>query len=233
MKIKTNIILISLVLIGALFAGILIIMKVNSLKDNALTKEQYFWKLIKKQNNIQKHDDSPVMIQGDNFVITKNEILIRAEILSLNGDGNNYIDLALQELIEKKALYAQALILGYTVSDSEVDDYIQLLRKEENGSQSYSDFKENLKGYGDEDTYWKEARNNLYVRMTIDKYIRDLRKEYATKKVPKNTGKFSDTYLTDNWDEIKGNIIEEIVRKENIIVKDAKYRLTGIEKYLN
>lgn len=176
--------------------------------------------LKEKINQNNSDDDSPIIIQGKDVIITESEIEKETKVNELQG-AENAEEAAVKHLIKRKVLLNKALEMGYTVTEEEIDEQISQVKEAVKDTENYSDYVNFVNEYGGEDVYWADIRETTRDTMIINKYLDNEKQEYDEVQ----DGKVQDnTNLLDGWNKRKAEIINELVENQDINISDGKYK---------
>lgn len=122
--------------------------------------------------------------------------------------------IALEHFTVQKSLYNTAVQKGYSASDEEAEEIIEILKdvlEEEGGNCNIA---VEIKGYGSEEEYWDTLRRASYKNVLIDKYVNDLSKKWGEEQgMNTKSQEFRDAW----WDEFE-KVKERLVEEENVII---------------
>lgn len=214
---KKNIkIILGVMVFGLLSSGLYLqITKADSVfKDCADTLKEE----IKQKKS---KDDSSIIIQGKNFVITEKEKELKVESYKLKGDKNPE-EAAIKHLIERKVLLNKALEMGYSITEEEIDKQTSLVKEAVKTTENYNDYLNYINEYGGEDAYWADIRDTTRDTMIINKYLDYEKEKYNRDNLDNQVVQF-DSNLLDGWNKQKEEIINNLVKDQDITILDSKY----------
>lgn len=122
---------------------------------------------------MRRNDSSQEIYKIEGIPVTRGEVRIEVESRMTKGlEKEEAIRQTVEDLVEKKALYARAKVAGYTVSDKEFKEYQAKLRESVQKSDNMDDIEAYYQGFGGEAEYWKDMepviRQNLVIRKYLD-----------------------------------------------------------------
>lgn len=207
--------------ITILISGSFLISKVD-----AITGIKSMGELFREQKASQ--DNDTVAIGGNNITITEKEIEDKVDVYLQTGDMNA-VDSAVQHLLERKVLYNKAISEGFSVSDEELDTEIEKLKEVSKKAENYSEYEEFINGYGGEDAYFDDMKEDYRISITINKYLMSEQEKYEVTGLNQKSSIDSDN-LSANWNSKKNELITELINNENIIIKNEKYKNISLNK---
>ncbi len=166
-------------------------------------------------------DDTSILIQGKDFVITEKEIELKEKVYNLKGEEDSETA-AIKHLIERKVLLNKAKEMGYSITEDEIDRQISLVKEAVKTTENYSDYLNFVNEYGGEDAYWSDIRDTTGDTMIINKYLDYERKKYNQANGNDQTVR-SNSNLFEGWNKQKAEIINDLVKDQEITILDSKY----------
>ncbi|BCK01510.1 hypothetical protein [Anaerocolumna chitinilytica] len=153
--------------------------------------------------------------KGKHIQITEKEYNLHVKVYELKHSKDPEKE-ALQDLLESKVLYYHAVKEGYSVSDSEINDTIKELKDSMKTAANADDMIAFMKGFGSEDNYWVYIRDTMKSSSVTNKYLDDLKAEYAKKThyTGEDTADFQ-----NKWKNYKADLISEYIKKEKLHYK--------------
>jgi parvulin-like peptidyl-prolyl isomerase len=218
---KNKSIFIAILIFGLIIGGVFF--------NNAIKADSYYnerAKVLKEELKSKKTtvDNSPIVLQGENISITENEIDLKTKAYKLNKNDKSELA-ALKHLLEQKVLLNKAIKLGYLVTEEEVDNEIEAVKKAVRDAENYSEYENFMNEYnGGEDAYWVDIRDTLKDKMIINKYL-DSEKEIYD-QTHQNQLSNSKENLLEGWNNYKSEIINSLIDDEKIIIKDNKFDIS-------
>lgn len=127
-----------------------------------------------------KESDSRIVAEGKNIAVGQKEVNIRCELSKYSKNVLSEED-AVQELIEEKALYEEAVKNGFQISDAELDKEMAELKEVVEASENADVVQELISAFEDEDAYWEYVRERNLIKGTILAYQQSLKEQYCEK----------------------------------------------------
>ena len=136
-------------------------------------------------------DENPssdkIAVRGNDIKISEAEVNESEKFYMANGESEQTAKKdALNNLKEYYALYAEAQKKGYSVTEDEVDNYLDELKKQMSEAANKDDVQAVISAYGNEDDYWKYMKKVYMKRLVVMKYTKDLEKDFASEYKQKN-----------------------------------------------
>lgn len=190
MKSKKNVLII---------VGILLVVMSFSLKTKVFSADETFdfkaWggalnKEFKKQktmNSNKKYRSAQVKkeiyLKGKNSVIYKDDIMITSKFYEASGMGKEQAkEESIKYLKEYETLYTAAIEKGYTVTETEVAEYVKGIKESFHSAEIDSESKKQMNAliqqFDTEEDYWKYEESVYEKSLPIQKFVGDLQKKY-------------------------------------------------------
>ena len=112
--------------------------------------------------------------------------------------------------------------MGYSITEDEIDRQISLVKEAVKTTENYSDYLNFVNEYGGEDAYWSDIRDTTGDTMIINKYLDYERKKYNQANGNDQTVR-SNSNLFEGWNKQKAEIINDLVKDQEITILDSKY----------
>ncbi len=121
----------------------------------------------------QAEGEDSIVAQGKHVVITETELNRQIKVYEIAGRADVRED-ALSHLIERKTLLYAAGEKGITVSEEDLELYIQELKNtlEKSSAQEKEALQAYYDGFGGEDVYWEAMRKTIGDSLVIEAYFR-------------------------------------------------------------
>ena len=169
--------------------------------------------ILYSDNNIDEIVDEmepeDIYETGENVIIQSSDVDLYEDFYEKAGSIDSH-EAAVKYAEERAALYAAAIENGFTVTDSEVSDYVDGIKESILDSMSTEDYKNIISGFESEDAYWEFERNLYKYDLPITKYAKYLEENYR-KEVSVN----DDIAFQEMWQKEYQNIKDDLVRKQN------------------
>lgn len=154
--------------------------------------------------------EDDIVAEGDDIVVTLDEVNIRSRLLTLDGKKVNKKDIV-SDLVEKEVLYQKAVEEGYQVDEETVEDQLDKLKEMLKTAENAELIQEYIKGFESEEAFWDYQREKLEMNATIVAYEQNLENDYDKK----NSGKDTET-----WDQYKEAAEEKLVEEQNVDINE-------------
>lgn len=176
---KKHITYILLVLVAALAASMII--AAYSPSDsilNILYRAGQIDKTFLARDGPSSSDSDEIIVKGENINVMYLEAETIAQKHSLMGSGG--LDEAIEYLVRRETLYYHAQQNGFSASEHEIQDMIDVQKNASKKAANLSEFEQYLKGLGmSVDEYWDSQYENLKKDIVIGKYIERERSNFA------------------------------------------------------
>lgn len=158
---------------------------------------------------VQAHEDD-IVAEGDDIVVTLDEVNIRSRLLTLDGKKVNKKDIV-SDLVEKEVLYQKAVEEGYQVDEETVETQLGKLKEMLKTAENAELIQEYIKGFESEEAFWDYQREKLEMNATIAAYEQNLENNYDKKNSDKDT---------ETWDQHKEAVEEKLVEEQNVDINE-------------
>lgn len=160
------------------------------------------------------------VFENDDFSINKSDIRRQVQLVQINMEGSTreLAKEAINELIERKTLYALAVEKGYLVSDEDFEEYKSKFRESMQGAENEEDIKQFFAGFGGEEDYWSTMETALRESLTIRKYLDDRMKRYAREKGQN----ISNIEFQQKWSKEEEKIKKNVLHKTEVTDSDKE-----------
>lgn len=190
---------------------------------SALNKE---FKKQKTMNSNKKYRSAQVKkeiyLKGKKSIIYKDDIMKTSKFYEASGmDKEQAKEEAVKYLKEYETLYTEATEKGYTVTETEVEEYVKEIKKsfhsEEIDSESKKQIDALIQQFDTEEDYWKYEESVYEKSLPIQKFVGDLQKKYY---------KENESATQDDWNDF-------LKKYENHLISQEKYEETIINEERN
>ena len=211
------------IIITVLVISIASVISVKSFASNSVTEKFTNWGKTLKEYVIQQRTQTPsssnekvskndIYMVGNKALITKSEMELSQKFYEISGSDKETAKQEAEEYLKQEnALYVKALEEGYTVTDTEVHEYLKTLKQTLSKAENHKDVENVIKAYGSEDEYWEYMFIVYQKDLPIQKYVSALKEEYTQKR---GTCLTSEEFKKD-WDSKFEDIKSDLVKEEN------------------
>ena len=175
------------------------------------------WGEILKQSadeekiNTQSADDEPLYAVGKDVSITMKEYEQVKSFYKLKSEdyGQAAKD-ADKEIKQYNALYAAAVKNGYSVTDEQVQAYIEDMKLQLESVDNSEDIQDVIDQFDSEDDYWAYEFTVYQKQLPIQNYVSALNDEYNEKAVDSSSEE-----AQEEWDTYFENLKDKLVKEQN------------------
>ncbi len=218
---KSLLILVSIFIIGISISVLSANDDVKGVKDHGKQVKDIMDESLNTDNIVHIIDDQGneefiSQLDLDTYVLNK-EFIGKSEVIEKD---------ALEELVDSKILYMEAVQLGYKITNEEVEETINTNKEIINNNQEHQIFLQNyLEGLNlSEEEYWRLVKKAYEKSLTVGKYknseLKDSFEANLTKE-NKNYAERSENYNKEFKDYTK-NHIKDFKEKSGITVQYLK-----------
>lgn len=149
---------------------------------------------------------------GKDILITKREIEVSKAFYLINGENEKTAEKeAVKYMEEFNAMYVKAIKAGFDVTEEEVENYINDLKKIADEAENADDIKRVIAQFDSEDEYWEYEKEVYQKQLPIQKYVESLENDYV-KKSGTDLNNESGTQL---WNKKLAEIKEKAAKEQN------------------
>lgn len=208
MRKKTRVVISSL----AVFS-LLLILSIPVLAQSKTGSFMSKWgKTLKEYSIADKEKESKIYAKGNSATITNDDVQQATDFYILSGmDSGEAREKAINYIMEREALYEEAIRNGFTVTDAEVRDYLKELKKTINNADNKEDVYAVIDAYGSEKEYWDYEFTVYQKDLPIQKYKDSLKTQFKTRPVKGNGAVDVTNDFRSYFEEYK----QELVKDEN------------------
>jgi hypothetical protein len=174
--------------------------------------DSYYSKDGDMENLVEKLDDDDIFEIGKNIIISNDEVA-EYETFYENAGEDDALAKAQEYARERNALYAAAIENGFTVTDEDINNYLEDRKKEIKSIISDDEYQELCAKYGTEDDYWAFEFEVYKINLPIQNYAKSLESEYKDS----NSSITDDLELDQMWTEEYEIIKQKLVEEQNFI----------------
>lgn len=156
----------------------------NEVNSSVLIKwGDYLAEKFHKNSNSTNRIETDIYAEGKRAVITIDDMKQAIEYYTIQGISEEEAEKQAYEYMkESEALYQEALGQGYSVTNEEVENYVENLKKEmfdESVSEISREQIDNvISGFGNEEEYWKYQEEVYQEFLVSQKYVGDLQRKF-------------------------------------------------------
>lgn len=128
-------------------------------------------------NSYRDKTDESIYARGKSGgVITTKDIEQATEFYILAGhEQSDAEDKAVEYMLQRDATYQRAIATGYSVSDDEINDYLDDLKVTINDSINSEEAQALISQFGSEEGYWQHEFEVYKINLPIEKYLESLK----------------------------------------------------------
>lgn len=155
----------------------------NSFEGNNLSKWGNYLRENFSATKKASENEEKIYAQGKNAIISVKEMEQAIYFFEMQGNSEEDAKILAYEYMKKsEALYADALLKGYSVTEEEVKKHVDELRSFMEDDILDEDSKNQIEsviaGFGDEEEYWKYEEQVYQKLLVSEKYVNDLQREF-------------------------------------------------------
>ena len=200
-----------LILGGVLAAAVLAGAAVLAANPGAISSMEDWYRQLGATEGAGSTDSAAdeIYMQGDTITLYTSEVEQRTQRYALFQKENPEEE-AVQSLLADLAFEKAARDAGYTVTDQEVDQYLQEMRESIRQAENYADYLTYIEGTGmTEDAYW-ESMAPLYKReMLKGKYLNPLYEQFYQDHAGEED-------VAEQWAEEQQKMAEKILKEDHV-----------------
>ena len=209
-----------LVLMGALCVG--------AYASSETSHQMKEWGEILRDSFSLSHTDKNAVLQSDNIyaegknaVVSNQEIEQATKFYMLSGlDEDTAKEQAIDYTMQREALYQAAIENGYSVTDEEVNSYLDELKSTINEADNKDDVDAVISQFDSEDDYWNYEFSVYKKDLSIQSYVHDLEQKFNQQSTL-STNSLNSKEGNDSWSQSFEQIKNNLVKEENYqIVND-------------
>lgn len=194
--------------------------KINKYGDFKLAKKGIYSTEKAKLNEIKEI--------GQDVIVTKEQIDAAKDYYENKGVGSKESEeKAVAYVEEENALYAEAINNGYDVTEKEIDEYINKLKRLSETAENKEDIEKVISGFGSEKEYWEYEKKIYKQLLPIQNYISDLEKEF----MEKNRDNYEPSKIEKMWDTEFKKVKDNAVKKQKHTKVNKKTKISVLEPF--
>lgn len=162
-----------------------------------------------------KTDESIYARGKSGGVITTKDIEQATEFYILAGyEQSDAEDKAVEYMLQRDATYQRAIAVGYSVSDDEINDYLDDLKVTINDSINSEEAQALISQFGSEEGYWQHEFEVYKINLPIEKYLESLKQEYLQNSISTRSNNQEAEETIENYNRYIEEVQSELVKQE-------------------
>ena len=110
--------------------------------------------------------------------------------------------------------YQRAIAAGYSVSDDEINDYLDDLKVTINDSINSEEAQALISQFGSEEGYWQHEFEVYKINLPIEKYLESLKQEYLQNSISTQSNNQEAEETIENYNRYIEEVQSELVKQE-------------------
>lgn len=148
-------------------------------------------------------------------VITTKDIEQATEFYILAGyEQSDAEDKAVEYMLQRDATYQRAIAAGYSVSDDEINDYLDDLKVTIKDSINSEEIQALISQFGSEEEYWQHESEVYKINLPIEKYLESLKQEYLKNSISTRSNNQEAEETIENYNRYIEEVQSELVKQE-------------------
>ena len=167
-------------------------------------------------NSYRDKTDESIYARGKSGgVITTKDIEQATEFYILAGyEQSDAEDKAVEYMLQRDATYQRAIAAGYSVSDDEINDYLDDLKVTINDSINSEEAQALISQFGSEEGYWQHEFEVYKINLPIEKYLESLKQEYLKNSISTQSNNQEAEETIENYNRYIEEVQSELVKQE-------------------
>ena len=167
-------------------------------------------------NSYRDKTDESIYARGKSGgVITTKDIEQATEFYILAGyEQSDAEDKAVEYMLQRDATYQRAIAAGYSVSDDEINDYLDDLKVTINDSINSEEAQALISQFGSEEGYWQHKFEVYKINLPIEKYLESLKQEYLKNSISTQSNNQEAEETIENYNRYIEEVQSELVKQE-------------------
>ena len=162
-----------------------------------------------------KTDESIYARGKSGGVITTKDIEQATEFYILAGyEQSDAEDKAVEYMLQRDATYQRAIAAGYSVSDDEINDYLDDLKVTIKDSINSEEVQALISQFGSEEEYWQHESEVYKINLPIEKYLESLKQEYLKNSISTRSNNQEAEETIENYNRYIEEVQSELVKQE-------------------
>ena len=125
-------------------------------------------------------------------------------------------DKAVEYMLQRDATYQRAIAVGYSVSDDEINDYLDDLKVTINDSINSEEAQALISQFGSEEEYWQHEFEVYKINLPIEKYLESLKQEYLKNSISTQSNNQEAEETIENYNRYIEEVQSELVKTRAI-----------------
>ena len=173
-------------------------------------------------NSYRDKTDESIYARGKSGgVITTKDIEQATEFYILAGyEQSDAEDKAVEYMLQRDATYQRAIAAGYSVSDDEINDYLDDLKVTINDSINSEEAQALISQFGSEEEYWQHEFEVYKINLPIEKYLESLKQEYLQNSISTQSNNQEAEETIENYNRYIEEVQSELVKQEQYEIFD-------------
>ena len=117
-------------------------------------------------------------------------------------------------MLRRDATYQRAIAAGYSVSDDEINDYLDDLKVTINDSINSEEAQALISQFGSEEEYWQHEFEVYKINLPIEKYLESLKQEYLQNSISTQSNNQEAEKTIENYNRYIEEVQSELVKQE-------------------
>ena len=117
-------------------------------------------------------------------------------------------------MLQRDATYQRAIAVGYSVSDDEINDYLDDLKVTINDSINSEEAQALISQFGSEEEYWQHESEVYKINLPIEKYLESLKQEYLQNSISTQSNNQEAEETIENYNRYIEEVQSELVKQE-------------------
>ena len=171
--------------------------------------------IVVRLDKLNEQDESIYARGKSGGVITTKDIEQATEFYILAGyEQSDAEDKAVEYMLQRDATYQRAIAAGYSVSDDEINDYLDDLKVTINDSINSEEAQALISQFGSEEEYWQHEFEVYKINLPIEKYLESLKQEYLKNSISTRSNNQEAEETIENYNRYIEDVQSELVKQE-------------------
>ena len=171
--------------------------------------------IVVRLDKLNEQDESIYARGKSGGVITTKDIEQATEFYILAGyEQSDAEDKAVEYMLQRDATYQRAIAAGYSVSDDEINDYLDDLKVTINDSINSEEAQALISQFGSEEGYWQHEFEVYKINLPIEKYLESLKQEYLKNSISTRSNNQEAEETIENYNRYIEEVQSELVKQE-------------------
>ena len=171
--------------------------------------------IVVRLDKLNEQDESIYARGKSGGVITTKDIEQATEFYILAGyEQSDAEDKAVEYMLQRDATYQRAIAAGYSVSDDEINDYLDDLKVTINDSINSEEAQALISQFGSEEGYWQHEFEVYKINLPIEKYLESLKQEYLKNSISTQSNNQEAEETIENYNRYIEEVQSELVKQE-------------------